>query len=112
MPALNFSVFREKIENGSKRQTIRLPRKRPIKVGDKLYLYWKMRTKSCRPILVKSKTEPPICTVSYSLTWSEIWDHADYMARLDGFDSRATFLAFFEQHYHPEPDTLFDVIRW
>ncbi len=38
MPALNFTVFVDEILSGKKQQTIRLPRKHPIKPGDKLYL--------------------------------------------------------------------------
>ena len=47
MPALSFSLMKEKILDGSKRQTVRKFRKRPIKVGDKLFLFWKQRTKEC-----------------------------------------------------------------
>lgn len=45
MPLLSFSVLKEKLLDGSKTQTIRLPRKRPLKVRDHLYIYWKCRTK-------------------------------------------------------------------
>ena len=47
MPALSFKVFKEKLLSGEKRQTIRPIRKRSFKVGDKLVLYWKQRTKKC-----------------------------------------------------------------
>lgn len=50
MPALTFTVFVDKILSGEKRQTIRPPRKHPIKVGDKLYLYAHQRTKNCRKL--------------------------------------------------------------
>ena len=36
------------MESGAKPCTIRAPRKRPIHVGDTLYLYTGMRTKACR----------------------------------------------------------------
>ena len=44
---MSFSIFKEKLLDGSKCQTIRKPRKRPLKVGDKLYVFWKLRTKEC-----------------------------------------------------------------
>lgn len=47
MPSLSFSIFKEKLLSGTKCQTIRKPRKRPLKVGDKLYVFWKLRTKEC-----------------------------------------------------------------
>ena len=51
MPALNFQErWVEKIVDGSKHQTIRANRKRPIKVGDRLVIYIGQRTKECRKI--------------------------------------------------------------
>jgi len=51
MPALNFKKqFIEKILSGEKKQTIRAMRKRPFKVGDRLYLYTWMRTRWCRKL--------------------------------------------------------------
>lgn len=51
MPALNFMErFADDVESGRKRQTIRPLRKRPIKPGDKLYLYTGQRTKHCRKL--------------------------------------------------------------
>ena len=52
MPSLNFTIFVGKIEDGTKRQTIRLARKRPVKVGDYLYFFTGMRTKKCRKLYV------------------------------------------------------------
>lgn len=49
MPALNFQKqFADLVEKGIKKQTIRAYRKRPFKIGDKLYLYTGMRTKKCK----------------------------------------------------------------
>jgi len=51
MPALNFKAqWADKVESGEKPHTIRAWRKRPIKVGDRLYLYTGMRTKACRKL--------------------------------------------------------------
>lgn len=52
MPSLNFQKqFVPLIESGEKRQTIRLKRKNPIKVGDNLYLFTGLRTKNCKNII-------------------------------------------------------------
>jgi hypothetical protein len=51
VPALSFSPqFAALVESGEKRQTIRAPRKRPIRVGERVYLYTGMRTKKCRKL--------------------------------------------------------------
>ena len=47
MPLLGFTKLKEKLLDGTKTQTIRKPRKHPIKEGDKLFIYWKLRTKEC-----------------------------------------------------------------
>lgn len=50
MVLLGFTVLKEKLLDHSKCQTIRSPRKRPFKVGDKLQIYWKPRTKQCEKL--------------------------------------------------------------
>ena len=50
MPLICFKYKPDKVASGEKRQTIRLLRKRPIKVGDMLYLYEKCRTKQMRKL--------------------------------------------------------------
>ena len=54
MPALNFTMFVDKVESGEKRQTIRAYRKdgRDPKPGDPLYLFTGMRTTACRRLVV------------------------------------------------------------
>lgn len=111
MPLLGFMVMRDKIERGEKRQTIRLARKYPIKVGDKLYLYWKLRTKECQRILPKEDYPAPVCTESLRLPWRVLVQMPD-IAERDGFHSSYAFLDFFRTRYRPFPETLFDVIRW
>lgn len=52
MPIINFKPeFAELVASGKKRQTIRAMRKRPFKVGDKLYLYTGLRTKQVRNLV-------------------------------------------------------------
>ena len=50
MPLLGFTKLKQKLLDGTKTQTIRKPRKHPIKKGDKLYIYWKLRTKECEKL--------------------------------------------------------------
>jgi len=50
LPLLGFTKLKEKLRDGSKTQTIRKPRKIPIKISDTLHIYWQLRTKSCTKI--------------------------------------------------------------
>lgn len=51
MPAYSFKLrFVPMIKSGEKSQTIRAKRKYQAKPGDKLYLYYGMRTKHCKKI--------------------------------------------------------------
>lgn len=50
MPLLGFTKLKSKLLDGTKTQTIRKPRKHPLKVGDKLYIYWMLRTKECQKL--------------------------------------------------------------
>jgi hypothetical protein len=86
MYLLGFSVFKEKILSGEKRQTIRiLGKRRPPRVGETLRLYWHLRRRD-----LKDNEE---------------------IARLDGFNNIQEFRASF-QRYKPIDDTEFIVIRW
>ena len=64
MPLLGFTVLKEELLNCSKTQTIRLPRKRPLKVGDKLYIYWHPRQKDCEflgeGVITKIERKAPV----------------------------------------------------
>ena len=51
MPAYSFKLrFVPFVKDGSKNQTIRAKRKYQVKPGDKLYLYYGMRTKWCKKL--------------------------------------------------------------
>lgn len=78
MPLLGFTVLKDKLLDGSKTQTIRLPRKRPLKVGDKLLIYWKLRTKQCKKI-----GESKILTIERK----RFKDLTEEDARRDGFST-------------------------
>lgn len=101
MPALNFIPrFENKIIRGEKCMTIRKKRKKPIKVGDDLYIYIGQRTKSCK-LIAKVKC----CRVSeIKITDKEIFMNGErlniYQAELlaveDGFNDIADFIEFFK----------------
>jgi hypothetical protein len=124
MPLLGFTVFKDNILDGSKRQTIRMLRKYPIKIGDKLYLYWKLRTKQCE------KLGEAICTehfliymgkdesenkTTYRLmkqvneTWVSVstTEWVD-IAKRDGFKSDLEMFQWFDKRM----GCVFEVIRW
>lgn len=110
MPALNFKrQFEPHIRSKRKLHTIRAKRKRPIKTGDKLYLYTGMRTKSCQKIMD---------TVCVKVEDVRIWevrgevpednfriavdgvglekDECQSLARADGFESFAEMMKFWD----------------
>jgi hypothetical protein len=104
MPLLSFSVFKNRLLNGSKTQTIRLPRKRPLKVGDKLFIYWKCRTKETE------KLGEGIITDIKHLHLHEITGN---LVTKDGFLNKLHLDIFFVQKYgHRASFYLFDVITW
>lgn len=113
MPALNFKKqFAEDVEFGSKRQTVRAPRKdgrAHCKQGDIVKLYTGMRTKDCR-LLGEAKvtrTEPvrieatcmylggrPLPSAIYSRDQLEITDNE--FAEADGFSGFTEMANWFD----------------
>lgn len=64
MPALSFQKqFGPDIRSGKKRQTVRRKWKRPIKVGDSLFLFTGMRTKRCFRLMSTACTQIQIIRV-------------------------------------------------
>jgi hypothetical protein len=135
MPLIGFIVFKDKILDGTKRQTIRKIRNHPIKKGDKLYLYWHLRQKDCEKLL------ETICTEEFTIRikrnpnglgqvflgiasyeekklpnsdliighWEPRLDKEEIVKR-DGFNNEFEMLKWFDNRYDlPE---LFQVIRW
>ncbi len=110
MPALNFKKrFAPDVEAGRKRQTIRKRRKRPIKVGEKLYLYTGMRTQACRKLgEAVCKKVRHICIVEGLDPWTykiiidgrEISAAEEFrLARADGFEDSIGIIDFFRKEY-------------
>ncbi len=104
MAGLSFSVFKDKITSGAKRQTIRGDRKFPIKEGEKLYLWWKQRSpqreKLGEAVCIKTR-QITICGDSYDYPDDQysLVDHPvhlDNFAIADGFDNWQGLIEFFE----------------
>jgi len=104
LPLLGFTVLKEKLLDGSKTQTIRKPRKIPLKVGDKLYVYWKMRTKNCEK-LGEAKITKIVRKKMLNI------DNDD--AVKDGFLNLADFdITFSRMHLSASMEDEFDIITF
>jgi hypothetical protein len=111
MPALSFKArFADDVESGAKRQTIRAWRKRPFRVGDRVYLYTGMRTKACRKLgesdCLQARSIELYCyrTDRYASGWfqsvaidKDLLREVEIvqLAQADGFDTPREFFAFF-----------------
>jgi len=124
MPLIGFTVFKDKILSGEKRQTIRPMRKYPIKMGDRLYLYWKLRTKQCE------KLGEAICTEVFDIRFNARQGTDSFifyttmvpysqrqiteLAQMDGFNNSLELLHWFLDNYKLSFlfDMPFQAIRW
>jgi len=116
MALLNFQKqFAPDVESGKKKQTIRSPRKHPIKEGETLYLYTGLRTKQARKLgEVECNTVYDIKIAAwgfqmdpYTLT---VLEDLDNIARADGFKDWEEMVTWFEKtHGLPFIGTL---ITW
>lgn len=106
MPAFNFKKqFASDVESWKKRQTIRAKRKdgRNPHVGDKLYLYTGMRTKSCRKLgesICKEVHQITIdqCGINLDGDWLKACD-CEHIAFHDGFISFHEMRIFFNKEH-------------
>ena len=126
MALLGFTIFREKILDGTKCQTIRKLRKHPVKLGEKLYLYWHLRQRDCERLRTETCIEHFLINIQ-SEYWvgrqrlrilkfeNGEWVPMGYRETLDiavrdGFKDDVEMLLWFEAK-HPLPQ-IFEVIRW
>lgn len=121
MPAYNFKdQFVPLVLSGIKRTTIRQKRKRPTVVGDRLYLFNRMRQSKCR--LFKDtecvKVTPiKIATSGCAVLVGLGWDHliltdakVAALAKADGFPNSEEFRKFFFDTYGP--NFVGELIEW
>lgn len=98
MPLLGFTVFKDKLVSGEKCQTIRKPRKRPLKLGDVLHVYWMLRTKECEKlgvskiIKIKRKT-------AWGFTQEDAVKDGFGMFQKVGIEPLTELLMFLDNHY-------------
>ena len=90
MPAISFSAFKGKLLSGEKCQTIRRPRKRPLKVGDVLHVFWRMRTKKCEKLGT---------TRIVRIERKRLAFLTDDDVRKDGFLDKKSLIAWFLEKY-------------
>lgn len=104
MPAYNFEQqFAEAVESGFKRQMLRLPRKRPTVVGDRLCLYTEQRTKVRRGRREVTCTQVLPIYLDHDSVWAGGMRLSEtaltWLALADGFESGEQLLAFFDRLY-------------
>ena len=105
-PLIGFTVLKDKVQSGEKRQTIRRHRKLPVKVGNILYLYWHLRQKDCELLRVEK------CVETFTKPWGML-KVSEEIAKRDGFKSSTEMREWFNKTHHlPDDKDLFDVIRW
>ena len=122
MPAYNFhKQFAELVELELKRQTIRPPRMRPTVPGDRLQLYTKQRTITCRklgqhickdvkPLLIDARVFPPLIVLYTKGQWRKLdLTQMQHLALNDGFPNLRAFVKWFERY---EPGTPLELILW
>jgi len=105
MPAISFTVFKEKIKKGTKKQTIRPVGKRKIEPGDTLYLYWHQRQKDCELLKVTK------CISVYRMCYQDFC-RQESIAKKDGFRNAQEMRDWFEKTHRPFPCDKFQIIRW
>ena len=114
MPMISFSgetsqgPFWKQIQEGTKTQTVRRPRKRPIQEGDTLQLYWKVRVpKDKKPIHLINTA---VCTRVRSLTYID-FAFDDAFAKRDGFRDHHELQEWFGNPFL-HPNTEYVLIEW
>ena len=109
MVLISFSTAKQEVKSGIKNMTIRALRKRPIKIGDTLHLYWKSRTKECE------KLKEEFCVYEYKLSWDRIklLKKREELAKLDGFQNWNEMEKWFNKaHKNLWGGNRFQIICW
>ena len=102
MTLVSFSVFKNKILDGSKPHTIR-DRKSPPYVGESLYLWWKPRTKEKDFLGVTVCTQLDAISINFPNKTVFIEGHQlvdseiEALAKSDGFEHAIDFWGFFTE---------------
>jgi len=104
MRIVSFSVFREKLLSGEKRQTIRRPRKVPFRKGELVQVVWKSRSKNRELLFIAKITD------IRDLVFDEI---DEKIAIDDGFESLNVLQEWFKKKYPTiSPNDEFKIIKF
>ena len=103
-PLLGFTKLLDELLSERKLQTIRLPRKTPIREGDALFIYWKLRTKECLKLGI---------AYAHSVRRKKLCELTELDAIRDGFDNLLELKTVLcEMHPQMTETTEVDVIRF
>jgi uncharacterized protein YqfB (UPF0267 family) len=115
MTAINFTMFTDKVANGTKTQTIRATTR--ARAGEVLQLYVGQRTKDCRKVrdvVCKSVAEvmlmERLAQVKGDAARTGIY--LEEFAHADGFDSYADMWAFFSRRANDAGEFHGKLIKW
>jgi len=97
MPLLRFTVLTDKVRDHTKTQTIRKPRKNPLKLGDELFIYTQEKLGEGTIINIKRK---------------KISELTEEDAQKDGFETLEECQALLMQMHDCGFDEEFDVINY
>lgn len=112
MVVVRFSMFLDKVEKGTKKQTIRLENAYlTLKVRSKIHCYSTKRKEGVRRPILDKLLYKGVVTEIILVPWRILKD-SPTIAILDGFGSLEEFRTFFERKYKPSDDTIFKIIRW
>ena len=116
MVAINFTMFPDKVANGTKRQTIRATTR--VRAGDGLQLYAGQRTKDCR----KLRDETCKAVIDVTLIATAAFEHArglwltgialEEFAQADGFATYADMWTFFKPRANAQGEFRGKMIKW
>lgn len=116
MAAINFTMFIDKVEDGTKTQTIR--KETNVKAGDTLQLYTGQRTKACRKLkdaICKSVTPIILMERIAIQTRNNVMLTGIYLedfAIKDGFTNYSQMWNFFKKWANAEGEFQGKVIKW
>lgn len=117
MPAYNFqSRFADGVRSGAKRCTIRKKRRRATRVGDRLYLYTRQRSKGCEKLGEGACTGVSAidlyqgAVVVKGVVVSEA--AARVLAVAEGFEGVEEFYTFFQGLYGLPCVGALELIEW
>ena len=114
MPALNFLArLAPLVESGAKTHTVRRRSKRPIKEGDRLYLFTGMRTKNCRRLMDTECVQIQDIHIDFcgwSMTLDGEFVDYDAFARADGLKDFHELVCWIGENYGLPFDGV--VIHW